>query len=230
MEDFHFESAMRAWRHIGGRPLPNSTALNDIKFEKATWPERKRDCFDLCQLVLSDLHPNPSLCIWLSFGFCTTQHQYYEMQLGIAYRTLVMSCSFEEFYQAYDSCSLIQLFISKNINLEPFRSHLADLLASRMNKSVWNLKQFVVADEPDSDPIPPVRADYGFFNCRNKEEVVQLKEVYKKFFEDRNGDPLKLHEACLQGKIYDYVRTTLELKGKDQRLLFRRLMKNIYPL
>ena len=232
MENFRLELAMRAWRHIGGRPLPNNTAWNDINIEKATWPEHKRDCFDLCSLVLSNAHPNPSLRMWLSFGFCTTRNQYYEGQLGIAYRTLIMSCSFEEFYQAYDSCSLVQLFSSKNINLEEFNPHLADFLANApyMNKSVWNLKQFAVADEPDSIPVPSVKFDYGFLNCRNEEEEVQLKEVYKKVFEDSDGDPLKLHEACIQGRIYDYVRTTLKLKGKDQGPLFRQLMKNPYPL
>ena len=155
------------------------------------------------------------------------------MQLGIAYRTLVTSCLFEEFYQAYDSCSLVQLFSSKNINLEKFSLHLADFLANAplMNKSVWNLKQFVVADEQDSVPVPSIKVDYGFINCRNEEEEVQLKEVYKNIFkEDSNADPLKMHEACLQGKIYDYVTTTLKLKEKDQGPLFRRLMKNIYPL
>ena len=229
-DDFYLESVMRAWQYIGGRPLPNSSALNDIKIETQTWPEHKRDCFILCQLLLSDWHPNPSLSIWLSFGFCTTQNQYDEMQLGTAYHRLVTECSFEEFYQAYDSCSLVQLFKSKNINLEKISLHLADFLANatRMNKSVWNLKQFVVADEADSVPVPSVQVDYGFFNCRNEEEKVQLKKVYRNFFEDRNGDPLKLHEACLQGKIYDYVRRTLKLK-EDQRSLSR-LMKNIYPL
>ena len=232
MEDIRLEAVMRAWRHIGGRPLPNSTAWNDINIAKATWPEHKRDCFDLCVHVLSNSHPGPSEGMWLSFGFCTTQNQSDEMQLGIAYRTLVLSCSFEEFYQAYNSCSLVQLFCYNNIYLGQISLHLADFLANapHMYKSVWNLKQFVFADDPDSVPVPSVKVDYGFFNCRNEEEVVQLKEVYKKFFEYSDGDPLKLHEACLQGKIYDYVRTTLKLKGKDQGPLFRRLMKNIYPL
>ena len=234
IEDFCLELVMRAWQYIGGRPLPNNTtSLNEINIEKATWPEHKQDCFDLCSFVLSDSHPDPSLRIWLLFGFCTTRHQYDEMQLGNAYRKLVMRCSFEEIYQAYDSCTLVQLFSSKNINLEQFGLPLADLLANtpHMNKSVWDLKQFVVADEPDSVLMPSVKVDYGFVNCRNEEEAVQLKEIYKKVFEeDSNGDPLKLHEACLQGKIYDYVRTTLKLIKKDQRPLFRRLMKNIYPL
>ena len=233
VEDFALEAVTRAWRHIGGRPLPNSTALNDISIEKATWSEHKQECFNLCTLVLSNTHPNPSFRIWLSFGFCTTPHQYHEMQLGIAYRTLVMRCSFEEFYRAYESCSLIQLFKSNNIPLDQCGLHLADFLANSpyMNKSVWDLKQFVVTDEPDSVPVNSVKVDYGFFNCRNKEEEVQLKEVYKKVFDEKsNGDPLKLHEACLQGKIYDYLETTLKLKRKDQRPLFRRLMKNPYPL
>ena len=237
MEDFHLEIVTRAWRHIGGRPLPNdSTALNDIKIEKATWPERKQDCFNLCELVLSGLHPNPSIPLWLSFGFCTTRNQYDEMQLGAAYRTLIMSCSFEEFYHSYDSCSLVQLFNSRHINLEQFSLHLVDFLANtpHMNLSVWDLKQFVVADDlepPGSFPVPSVKVDYGFCNCRNEEEETQLKNVYKKVFEENSsGDPIKLHEACLQGKIYDYVRTTLKLKKQDQRPLLRRLMKNIYPL
>ena len=232
IEDFGLKLIMRAWRHIGGRPLPNSTALNDINIERATWPKHKQDCFNLCELLLSHLQPDPSLRLWLSFGFCAIQDQYQEFYLGIAYRMLVKRCSFEEFYQAYDSCSLVQLFRSKNINLERFGLHFADFLANtpQMNKSVWNLKQFVVADDPDGDPVPSVKVDYGFFNCRNEKEVLQLKGIYKKVFENSNGDPLKLHEACLQGKIYDYVRTTLKLKKKDQGPLFRRLLKNPYPL
>jgi hypothetical protein len=232
MEDFRTEAVMRAWRYIGGRPLPNSTAWNDINIETAAWHRHKQDCFDLCVLLLSGLYPGPSLDIWLWFGFCTTQNQYDEMQLGIAYRTLIMRCTFEEFYQAYGSCSLVQLFSSKNINLEQFGLHLADLLANApyMNKSVWDLKQFVVADEPNIVPVASVMLHYGFLNCRNKEEEVELKKVYKSVFENSNGDPLKLHQACLRGKIEDYVRATLKLSKRHRRPLFRRLMKNIYPL
>ena len=89
----------------------------------------------------------------------------------------------------------------------------------------------MLVDKPDNDlPIPSVEADYGFItNCRNKEDAVQLKEAYKTFFEDSNGDPLKLHEACLQGKIYDYVWSTLKLDQTPSSFI-RHLMKNPYPL
>jgi hypothetical protein len=154
------------------------------------------------------------------------------MQLGNAYHALLKRCSFEEFHQAYESSSLVQLFNSKDISLKEFGSQLADFLADapHWNKSVWDLKQFVISDESDDDMAPSVRVDYGFYNCRDEEEELKLKEVYKKVFEDENGDPIKLHEACIQGKIYDYVRTTLKLKKEDRRPLLRRLMRNVYPL
>jgi len=229
-EDFVLESVTRAWRHIGGRLLSNGTTMNHIITEKATWPLHKQDCFDLYVLTLSDSRPSPSLRTWLQFGFCTTINLYDEMQLGIAYQALHKRCSFEEFCQAYESNSLFQLFNSKNVPLERFGPILAEFLSDGPNKSVWFLKQFVLADESDDVPVRSVGADYGFYNCRNEEEMLQLKEIYKKLFEEGNGDPVKLHEACLQGKIYDYVRMTLELKRRDRRPLFRRLMRNPYPL
>ena len=73
-DDFlnRLESVARAWRYIGGvRPLLINTPLNVIDIEKATWPQRKQNCFDLCELMLSDLHPSPRLYIWLSFGSMT---------------------------------------------------------------------------------------------------------------------------------------------------------------
>jgi MYND finger len=231
-EDFALEATMRAWRHIGGRSLSNATTLSDIHNEVATWPVHRRDCFQFYVLSLSHSRPSPSFRIWLTFGFCTTHHEFYEMQLGNAYHALLKRCSFEEFHQAYESSSLVQLFNSKDISLKEFGSQLADFLADapHWNKSVWDLKQFVISDESDDDMAPSVRVDYGFYNCRDEEEELKLKEVYKKVFEDENGDPIKLHEACIQGKIYDYVRTTLKLKKEDRRPLLRRLMRNVYPL
>lgn len=115
-------------------------------------------------------------------------HNSQRVQLGNVYHELLTRCSFEEFYQAYESCSLVQLFNSKNINLQRFGPHLTGFLADapHVNKSVWNLKQFVVAHESNGLPVPSVQADYRFSNCRNEEEVLQLKDIYKKIFEDDN--------------------------------------------
>lgn len=110
--------------------------------------------------------------------------------------------------------------------------HLDDVLAgsgSSGHKSVWSLKQFVLAKPEDETkpPLPcwPVRADYGFFNCTHAGEVADLKAVYKQFFVDKGGDPILLHNAAITGKIFDYVGVVMKLKGK-----FQRLVRNHYPL
>ena len=91
IKDFRVRLLMRTWRYIDGWPLPIDTAFNDINIEKATWLEYKRDCFNLCELVLSDVRRDIVSCVvivWL------LHNQYREMQLGIAYRTLFMKCLF----------------------------------------------------------------------------------------------------------------------------------------
>ena len=76
--------------------------------------------------------------IWLN-GFCTTRNQMKCNQRLLTVRWLCV----EEFYQAYDFCSLVQLFSSKSINLEKFNLQLTDFLANAplMNKSFWNLNR-----------------------------------------------------------------------------------------
>ena len=82
------------------------------------------------------------------------------------------------------------------------------------NKSVWDLKQYVMAT--DGVLIPPVGADYGFYYCQTKEEQTQLKEVYKKFFALPNADPIKLHEAAIGGRLFEYVGGLVKLKENFQ--------------
>lgn len=67
--------------------------------------------------------------------------------------------------------------------------------------------------------------DYGFSNCKTEEENVELKDVYRTFFDLRDADPIKLHEAAIEGRLFEYVGGLVKLKKK-----FRRLMKNPYPL
>ena len=60
--------------------------------------------------IAFDLRPRAtkftSFRIWLWFGIFKTEIQYHGMKLGLAYSMLIMSCSFGEFYHAYDSCFL----------------------------------------------------------------------------------------------------------------------------
>jgi hypothetical protein len=214
---------MRGWCYTGGSP---SATKEEIHAIRATWPQEKQQCFLLCSGLLSSGHPGPDEDNWLHFGFCVCKDEYSEGPLSLMYRALVAKCTFDEIYTAYDSSSLIALFDAKGFKHEREQIlHLDDVLAGtpRVNKSVWNLKQYVIAE---NRPLrPSVGADYGFFHCRGEEEVLELKEVYKQLFLRHGVDPIKLHEAAIRGKLFQYVEQFGKLKKK-----FSRIMKNSYPL
>ena len=74
------------------------------------------------------------------------------------------------------------------------------------------------------DPTRSVLVDYGFVNCDNFKDRQELKSVYRTFF-DRYGDELKLHSACCEGRLFQYLRDTQQIAPK-----FLHLMRNPYPL
>lgn len=96
---------------------------------------------------------------------------------------------------------------------------------SQMKKSVWYLKKYVT--ESDGELIPSVNYDYGFLNCKTEVESRALKNAYKRYFASQLADPIKLHEACTGGTLYDHISGIVDLK-KPQR--FKRLMQNPYSL
>ena len=111
------------------------------------------------------------------------------------YRQLVAKCSFGEFCAAYEASGLVDLFDAKGMRGgRQGILYLEDVLAGT-HKSVWDLKQYVVAD--GRDMIPSVAADYGFFNCKDEAERLELKEVYVEFFARRGANPIQLHEAAV---------------------------------
>jgi hypothetical protein len=221
--DASHEMMARAWRYAGGSP---SSTGEEIHIATTNWPIHKQECFSFCAALLSGWHPSPDQGIWLKFGFCVCPDEYSEGPLARLYQQLLALCSFDEFYAAYDSSALIALFDAKGLNRErePFR-HFEDILAGspNVNKSVWNLKQYVAVK--DGGLIPSIAVDYGFFNCKGETEKLELKEVYNQLFSHRDADPLKLHEATIGGRLFEYVGGFVKLKKK-----FNRLMKNPYPL
>jgi hypothetical protein len=83
-----------------------------------------------------------------------------------------------------------------------------------------------------SSLLPALTVDYGFMNCTSETEYQDLKDMYKSIFERRDASPLKFHEACVTGSLYEYTLGFFpELKNKKNRSKkFKRLMKNPYPL
>ncbi|KAJ7149222.1 hypothetical protein C8R43DRAFT_1192909 [Mycena crocata] len=79
---------------------------------------------------------------------------------------------------------------------------------------------------------PSIAVDYGFMNCTSESEYQALRDLYKVIFERKDANPLKLHEACISGALYEYVLGIMpELKKKQNRAKkFKRLLCNPYPL
>jgi len=215
-----------AWRFIGGS---EADSVDEIKAVIAHKPDSEQDCHLLYSLLLSGLHPAPSLDLWVSFGFPSCRSHEEEMELARLYRNLIHTCTFKEFCDAYRTHSLPSLFNSKGLRVNN-RVHFQSVLQAGWTKSVWYLKQAVAQEnvtEAESNMVPAVLVDYGFGNCKIDSEKRRLWNVYRDFFDSPNGDPLALHEAALEGNIHGYVSTVV---NGLQDPMFQRLMKNPYPL
>ncbi|KAF8641256.1 hypothetical protein AX16_010104 [Volvariella volvacea WC 439] len=238
-EDQASQMRRRAWVFTGGSP---STSDTDITAALGKMPEDRRTCFFFYLFLLARWHPSPSEDMWIHMGFCGCSSEPAEMAFGGLYQELIRRCPFDEFCDAYSNSNIAELFRKKDLPLNVGRMagksgderFIEDALSGspRVRKSVWDLKALILQLEStrcDSlRVIPSVSVDYGFYNCKNPEEGRQLTEVYKKYFARPTGvDPLALHQAAIEGKLFEHVGQFVKLK--PQKLL-KRLMKNPYPL
>jgi hypothetical protein len=173
--------------------------------------------------------------LWVWFGFCVARDQYEESQLGVLYRELIQTCTFNEFVTAFESSTLFALVTSKGMRerfLDPLRNFdlegLKDVLSlsgsPRELTSVWYLKQYIMTEE-EVDLAAAV--DYGFVNCDHEEDTSSLKRLYKQIFEMHRVKPLELHQAAIKGQLFKYAGSLVKLEKRKNK--FQRLMKNPYP-
>lgn len=228
-EDYVNSMILRAWKFIGGS---ETDTVDQITTKLKTWPRNKARCHWLYATLLSQAHPAPEEDVWIPFGFCVCD-EFSEMALGVLYEELIRRCTFEEFYTAFETSKLADLMDAKGFKRR--RLSFPDLesvlsTSPHMNLSVWDLKQLVYSEERGPGRVPSVFVDYGFGNCKDEGERGDLKRVYKEYFEAgrARAEPLKLHEACIAGKLFEHVSGVVRLK-KDVKK-YTRLMKNVYPL
>ncbi|CAE7120563.1 unnamed protein product [Rhizoctonia solani] len=220
------DSIQKTWLFTGGLA---SDKLDGIKSQIQGWSKEKQQAF---RFVLFLLHTgfqlSPDHSEWVDFGFCGCTTRDEEAKLWDSYVKLVKKVSFENFYAAYNSSSFSALFLENGLAItNPF---VLDVLSGtpHVKKSVWDLKQFALGDYQKL--IPSVTIDYGFMNCGDLESpeaeniIHSLRQVYGRIFMAPDADPLKLHEACLQGKLFLYAQQVAQVDAK-----FAPLMKNIYP-
>jgi hypothetical protein len=77
--------------------------------------------------------------------------------------------------------------------------------------------------------VPTIGADFGFFNCKGKEEIAYLKDVYIRYFQAEEADPMALQVAAIEGKLYHHVSQHITVPAEEASKL-ERLMENPYPL
>ncbi|KAI6028949.1 hypothetical protein EDC04DRAFT_3142747 [Pisolithus marmoratus] len=196
-------------------------------------PDAKRKSFLLYAILLNGWHPNPNHSdkfiqdLYYTFGFCLCSDIHSKRALGTLYTMLIFKCSFQDFWLAYQSHSLISLMDAKGLRRARQNiQYLESFLKIRPNEwcpTVWHLRLFTQSQA--SLPGRYVASDYGFFNCETVEEHFSLKETYKRLLQNPNLDPMELHTACIKGELYSFARTYLP----NLQPRFRKLMKNSYP-
>ncbi|KAF9499278.1 hypothetical protein BDN71DRAFT_1503317 [Pleurotus eryngii] len=168
----------------------------------------------------------------MTFGLCACTCEEEESILGRRWQDLLSKSTFNELCQAYDSGSILSLFRTKKI-LVPTPTIEEFLKGSNSLYSVWKLKQFVLGTDDSVLRTPrSVWVDYGFINCASDTERLHLKSIYKSVFQSTkypNMDPLELHQACISGKLFDFVGQFYTFKEK-RRNQYTRLFENPYPL
>ncbi|KAJ7485130.1 hypothetical protein B0H11DRAFT_2018231, partial [Mycena galericulata] len=185
--------------------------------------------------MLGVCYPGPDLDIWVRFGFCACRDKSEERLLANMYAVLAGCCTYEEFFTAYCTSTIVELLDTKGLgHHRAFHPYLEDVLSTSPHifKSVWHLKQYV--QDPTSGRsiiLLSVAMDYGFINCTSEDEYQELKGVYKTIFERPGANPLQLHKACTSGSLYQYVAGFIpdlkrRKKNKQKSRKFQRLLQN----
>ncbi|KAL7912931.1 hypothetical protein GGI35DRAFT_476750 [Trichoderma velutinum] len=220
-------------------------------------PLSKRHCFLFYAIALDGGYPNPcwaEVDLWYDFGFVVCQSEHGEEGLGILYSRLVgankttrdcdeslgtkrkdyfdgPTCSFDEFWLAYENGSLARLFeqygfggmIDRYLGLQEFLAFPRK--QSELRPSVWRLKHFLALDP--NTPLgnfPDVEAaahEYGFTSHLNAVTRLALRQFYEQLL--RKAHPLRVHDAKSCGKLLEYAESCMDGIDDGVRHVLRQL-------
>ncbi|OPB39193.1 hypothetical protein A0O28_0048990 [Trichoderma guizhouense] len=188
-------------------------------------PLEKRQALIFYAQICNGFMPDVDEDNWMSLGFCTAADPDSEQRLASAYRLLVERCSFDEFWNAMSESRVVELFGKYGLadrisNMRNFKSLMA--IVPRRHQSVWELKRFTRMNM--ADPFRAVIQDYGFRNCEDARHRMQLRGMYREYFE-RSEDEMRLHEACIAGELANFLESIFGSLGVPHHLL-----SNPYPL
>lgn len=216
---------------------PGPTALFDAAREELLSPDdrkvsivelqppEKRQALVLYAQIRNGYKPDVDEDNWISYGFCTAADPESEQRLAYAYGLLVERCPFDEFWKAMAESRIVELFskyglADRILRMRNFKDFMAIVKTSY--QSVWELKRFIRINV--ADPSRAVMVDYGFRHCENAHKRMQLRGMYQEYFE-RGEDEMKLHEACIAGKLASCLESVFGSLAVPPDLLL-----NPYPL
>ena len=188
-------------------------------------PKAKRMAYLFYSQILNQFVPAFDEDNWVSLGFCTARNQKETQWLAHLYSLLIKRCTFEEFWKAMDNSTMVELFRTYNLGSNISRTRNFETLMQGVGKwhqSVWELKKFTQFSE--SMPTRSVFTEYGFQYCQSAQERIHLCYMYTEFFA-RCEDEMKLHQACINGRLAEFLKSKLgPLKVPDQ------VLSNDYPI
>lgn len=173
--------------------------------------------------ALNGWYPGPQSSLWITFGFCTCKHRYEEGALGHWYSVLVKACGIEALYKALKARTIFGLFERFGLGQQAASfPYLACFLSDATFLSVWFLKQYCEVGKAEHMDV--LWQTYGFMHCGSSAlRREKLKQVYARYFEARGGDPLELHDAAVQGRLFDHVSSVIPVNADLQRVMDSRI-------
>ncbi|PWI63947.1 hypothetical protein PCL_02263 [Purpureocillium lilacinum] len=183
-------------------PVDRSVSFDDLK------PKEKQSALVFYGQILNGYVPDSDEDNWIYLGFCTARDAWNTHKLRAHYAALIHRCKFDEFWEAIASSNVINLFtkyglVQEVIRLRNFQNHMRNV--TKGYQSVWELKRFT--QQPLPHPMRAVQVDYCFMRCDGTQRMI-LRDIYRRFFET-GTDEMKLHEACVDGRLAEFLRSVL---------------------
>lgn len=195
-------------------------------------PVSKREVAVLYAMLKGGSAVIPSLKMWDTFGFSTCSNirwsPSYFGGLCQFYAELFEKSTFTEFQNAYERGSLEKLARDKGmaVAVDRLKKNGVMIGLPRVHPSCYDLKQYVLCGDITSEPPKSVGVDYGFWKCASAKDRLLWKDTYLQLYDQYAYKDLDLHQACISGTIYDYIKRLMP----DTPPEFKRLTSNLYPL
>ncbi|KAF4449241.1 hypothetical protein F53441_7460 [Fusarium austroafricanum] len=228
-------------------------------------PFAKMHCFCFYSMVLENAHPPPlnrGHCYWFDFGFVVCNDQHEERKLGSLYNKILFgsksladyrqslgsstldqwinmkasTCSFDEFWQAWERGKLMAIFNKywselTAKNPKGYLQHAESGLLARLRifleaqtprPSIWKLRHFLALEDVSVESAAPEIAsaarDYGISERLDTRTTMDLKSLYTQLLQ--TVEPLEIHGERTKGDLVQFSEQHMdEINPRIRKLL-----------